>query len=181
MLASGIVSSARADETAEEAFDRIVARAQELARHPPGAARDAAVRSLLRSSTDLEAVGRFVLGRHWHSMREAERVEFLRLFEERILDGLARRLGASGPFEAIRGRARLSGEGMEIPLRIRPERGGAEIETIWRLDRRGGEWKVTDVVTEGMSLRISTRSEYAAIIQRGGISGLLEALRRGGG
>jgi phospholipid transport system substrate-binding protein len=181
MLASGAASPAWANEAAEAALDRLVAGAQELASRPPGAARDAAMRALLRSGADLEAVGRFVLGRHWRSASEAERAEFLRLFEDRILDGLGRRLGDTGPFQAVRGRARPSGEGVEIPLRIRPERGGAEIETLWRLEPGSGGWKVTDVVAEGISLRITTRSEYAAIIQRSGISGLLEALRRGGG
>jgi phospholipid transport system substrate-binding protein len=139
------------------------------------------MRALLRSGADLEAVGRFVLGRHWRSASEAERAEFLRLFEERVLDGLGWQLGNVGPFEAMRGRARAAGEGVEIPLRIRPERGGAEIETLWRLEPGNGGWRVTDVVAEGISLRITTRSEFAAIIQRSGISGLLETLRRGGG
>jgi phospholipid transport system substrate-binding protein len=181
MLASVVARAARADGGAEAALDRLVAGFQGLARRPPGAARDAEMRALLRSGADLEAVGRFVLGRHWRSASEAERVEFLRLFEGRILDGLGRRLGDAGPFQAARGRARPSGEGVEIPLRIRPERGGAEVETLWRLEPGSEGWKVTDVVAEGISLRITTRSEYAAVVQRVGISGLLDALRRGGG
>jgi len=181
MLASGAASPVRADEAAEAALDRLVAGAQELARRPPGAERDAAMRTLLRSGADLEAVGRFVLGRYWRGASEAERAGFLRLFEARVLDGLGQQLGTVGPFEAVRGRARSAGEGVEIPLRIRPERGGAEIETLWRLEPGSGGWRVTDVVAEGISLRITARSEYAAVIQRSGISGLLEALRRGGG
>jgi phospholipid transport system substrate-binding protein len=140
------------------------------------------MRALLRSGADLEAVGRFVLGRHWRSVSEAARAEFLRLFEGRILDGFGRRLGDAGPFQAARGRARPSGKGVEIPLRIRPERGGAEVEeTLWRLESGSGGWKVTDVVVDGISLRITARSEYAAVIQRAGILGVLDALRRGGG
>lgn len=181
MGAALVARPAWSDPGAEAALDRLVAAAQGLARRPAGPARDGEMRALLRSSADLEAVGRFVLGRHWRGASEAERSEFLRLFEARILDGMARRLGDTGPFRAERGRSRASGEGVEIPLRIRPDRGGPEIETIWRLEPSGGGWRVVDVVAEGISLRITTRSEYASVIQRGGMAALLDALRRAGG
>jgi len=150
VAAQAAARSAAADLGTEAALDRLVLAAQGLAQRPAGPARDAEMRALLRSGSDLEAVGRFVLGRHWRSASDAERAEFLRLFEARILDGLAKRLGDTGPFQAVRGLARPSGEGVEIPQRIRPEWGGAEVETLWRLEPGVGRWKVMDVVAEGV-------------------------------
>ena len=47
----------------------------------------------------------------------------------------------------------------------------------YRLWLRGDEWKVYDVVVEGISLMTSFRSEYSAVISRSGIDGLLEQLQ----
>ena len=43
----------------------------------------------------------------------------------------------------------------------------------------GGQPRVVDVIAEGTSLRLTTRSEYSAVIQRNGgrVASLLDAMR----
>ena len=50
----------------------------------------------------------------------------------------------------------------------------------WRVAEVGGQPKVVDVIAEGTSLRLTTRSEYSSVIQRNGgqVGALLVAMRQ---
>ena len=49
----------------------------------------------------------------------------------------------------------------------------------WRVADVNGQPRVVDLVAEGTSLRLTQRSEYSAVVQRGGnqVSALLTAMR----
>ncbi|MFO0403661.1 MAG: ABC transporter substrate-binding protein, partial [Alphaproteobacteria bacterium] len=49
----------------------------------------------------------------------------------------------------------------------------------WRVAEINGQPRVVDVIAEGTSLRLTTRSEYSAVIQRNGgrVAALLDAMR----
>ena len=61
---------------------------------------------------------------------------------------------------------------------IRPE-GGSPIKVEWRLGTRGGLYKVSDVIIDGVSMELSERTEFASLIQRSGgqVQGLLAMMR----
>ena len=55
----------------------------------------------------------------------------------------------------------------------------APVNLDWRVADVGGHPRIVDLVAEGTSLRLTQRSEYSSVIQRGGnqISALLTAMR----
>jgi phospholipid transport system substrate-binding protein len=57
---------------------------------------------------------------------------------------------------------------------------GEPVRVNWRVRRNGEKYRVVDVVVEGMSMLITQRDEFAAVINSAGgkIEGLLAALRR---
>ena len=56
---------------------------------------------------------------------------------------------------------------------------GMSIDIDWLVKNDGHGWAVIDVVVEGISMVITQRSEFGTVItQRGGIDGLLEAIRQ---
>jgi phospholipid transport system substrate-binding protein len=57
---------------------------------------------------------------------------------------------------------------------IRPD--GPKVSVDYQLTNRSGEWKVYDVIIENVSMVVTYRSEYAAIIKRDGMDGLLKQL-----
>ena len=63
---------------------------------------------------------------------------------------------------------------------IRPE-GGSPIKVEWRLGTRGGLYKVSDVIIDGVSMELTERTEFASLIQRSGgqVQGLLAMMRNG--
>ena len=57
--------------------------------------------------------------------------------------------------------------------------GFPEVRVDWRVRRTGGAYRIVDVTVEGVSLAITQRDEFAAVIRSNGgqVEGLLSALR----
>ncbi|MHA1153376.1 MAG: MlaC/ttg2D family ABC transporter substrate-binding protein [Alphaproteobacteria bacterium] len=144
-----------------------------------GAHRQQAFRDLLTAGFDVKAISRFVLGRYWRKATEAQRAEFMGLFEDLIVATYSTRFsdysGQTLKVEAIR----VENEKMAAVASRILRQGGEPIRIDWRLLRRGESWRIVDVVVEGMSMVLSQRSEYAAVIKGDGgkIEGLLVRLR----
>lgn len=143
------------------------------------AARAEAFRGLLRADFDLELIGRFVLGRHWHRAEASEQREFAQLFEDYIVASYARQLSEYGGERLVVEAGRPKGKsGAIVSSRIvRPQ--GEPFRVEWRLRRSVEGWRIIDVVVEGVSMAVTHRSEFSSVIAgRGGaVSGLLEVLR----
>src|SRR5258707_11599377 len=78
------------------------------------AQRVARFRQLFRDDFDVPGLGQFVLGRYWRTATPEEQQEFLRLFQEYIVQSYAARLGEYGgePFRVIGSRASGGGKGL---------------------------------------------------------------------
>ncbi|KAF0140768.1 MAG: ABC-type transport system [Rhodospirillaceae bacterium] len=139
-------------------------------------------REMFRTTADLEAIGRFVLGRHWHKATADERVEFLKLFESITVYTWSRRFKEySGQgLTVIRVRSGTAGmeEDVVVESTINPSQ-GAPVSVLWKLKRSEKGLHIIDLVVEGISMAVTYRSEYGAVIHRSGgeVGGLLAALR----
>jgi phospholipid transport system substrate-binding protein len=140
----------------------------------------AEVARILREAVDVRGVGQFVLGRHWRTASEAQRAEFLELFEETLVRSLSARFGELRGVTFEVGRAQPRGEdGVSVATTVnRP--GQPPVALDWLVSEASGRPLIIDLVAEGTSLRITQRSEYSAVIQRGGgrLEALLDAMRR---
>jgi phospholipid transport system substrate-binding protein len=171
-----------ADQRAAETFIRDLGdRAVEIFRQPD-LTPEAAVpqfRQLFSASFDVPTVGRFVLGRYWNVATPAQQQEYLALFEDLVVETYARRFsGYSGEsFEVLGSRPEGDNDVMVHTRIVRPE--GPPVAVSWRTRERGGRPKIIDVVVEGISMLVTQRNEFAAVIQRNGgrIDALLDALR----
>lgn len=144
----------------------------------PDQRRDA-FRRMLVADFDIEATGRFVLGRAWRGASEAQRAEYLALFEGLIVATYASRLESyGGESLAVDGLRSRDDKRAVVATRIlRAE--GAPIQVDWRLRRLGPSWRIVDVVVEGVSMAITQRSEFKSALRASGgkIEGLLAKLR----
>lgn len=138
-----------------------------------------ALRSLMDESFDLPIMGRFVLGRHWRRATDAERAEYLRLFESFLVTTYGARVPLYNG-EMLRAEsARETGErSVTVIGRVLRSQGEA-IGMNFRLREVRGAWRIFDVSVEGVSLAQTHRNEFDSLIQRSGgnIAGLLDRLR----
>ena len=137
-------------------------------------------RELFSSNFDIPTIGRFVLGRYWRSASTSQQREFLELFRELIVETYARRFSEySGQSFRVDGSREVSDRDVMVSTAIiNPD--GAVIATIdWRVRERDGRQQIIDVVVEQISMGVTQRSDFDAVIQRGGgnIDVLLDALR----
>ena len=138
-----------------------------------------ALQQFFRLGFDLEAISRFVLGRHWRIASESERSEFKALFEAFIVGFYADKFdNYSGETLKLGSSRQIDDETTSVKSKIiRP--GGAAIRVDWRLRRIDQSWQIVDVVVEGVSLSIVQRSEFDSVIRNNGgrVESLLAVLR----
>ncbi len=145
-----------------------------------GKERETRFRELLSSHFDVPTIGKFVLGRYWRSASEEEKQEFLALFEELLIKSYARRFAEySGESFEVRGvRSEPDGFATVQSLVVRPS--AENIRVDWRIHATGDDqFRIVDVIVEGLSMAITQRDEFASVIQsKGGkVAGLIETLR----
>ena len=133
---------------------------------------------LLSQPIDLDLVARLILGRHWRTADDARREAYLELFREYALANLASKLhlyqGQS--FEVTDAKVVSEQDAVVTSRILNP--GEAPLQVDWRL-RAGddGRLVVIDLIVAGVSLIVTLRSEFSAVIERPGFDGLLAELR----
>ncbi|MGD9509493.1 MAG: phospholipid-binding protein MlaC [Geminicoccaceae bacterium] len=175
---------ARAGEAASATAEAFVA---DLARRIVVALRDPAhgeaqrleeVDRVARGSFDLDRTARIALGRYWKPASPEQRSAFVTLFKDHVLISYGRRFHdyADRSFRVTG--ARPSGDDVTVESLV--EGGATPIRLDWRVGRTNHGWRVLDVAVEGVSLLLTYRNEFAAVIERQGgqVEGLLDELRR---
>lgn len=144
--------------------------------------RRAGFRTILKSNFELPLVARFTLGRFWRRASETQRKEFVGLFEDYLVETYA------ALFRDYNGESFTVGKVREInksDVAVKSAvtlNDGQKIEVYWRV--RGKEDpKIIDVIVEGVSMVITQRDEFSAILNQndGKFDGLLTALRKRAG
>ena len=177
---------ARAENLGDGAGNFITSLADEAiaALTEEGISRDQRVarfRALLNENFAVKSIGRWVLGRYWRKATYAERSEYLRLFESLIVTTYVDR------FERYSGETltvtktvvKKAGDTIVYSQITRP-RGVKPVNVGWRVRDKEGEYKIVDVIVEGVSMGQTQRSEFASVIRKNGgnVKGLLAELRK---
>lgn len=139
--------------------------------------RETSFRNLMRTGFDIEFIGRFVLGRYWQQSTPEQRADYVQLFGEYLVKTYARRLGGySGETFTIVS-ATPAGE-QDVLVRTRIDRPGAPpLFCDWRVRVINSQYKIIDVMVEGISMAVTQRQDFGAVVQQGGMPALLTALR----
>lgn len=136
---------------------------------------------LLTNRFDIPRISKFVMGRYWRRATDDERREFVSLFEKFATKAYANRFRDIGraKLNVLRSREVASGQEVVHSQIDFDERPPIKVDWLVRSGSSGGH-KITDVVIEGVSMRITFRDEFASVIRqsRGRVAGLLAALRK---
>jgi phospholipid transport system substrate-binding protein len=174
-----IAVAAQQPGAASELIQRLGEQAVAAARDPGTGleTRSERFRSLLGEAFDLPFISRFVLGRYWKQATPEQRSEYLALFSAYVLQTYSARLGGyTGETMAILSERPAGPRDVLVSTRIeRPS--GPPIEAGWLVRTSGESGRIIDVRVEGVSMLFSQRAEFAAVIQRQGLQGLIEGMR----
>lgn len=143
--------------------------------------RTAKYHDLLRSSFDMQTIGHFVLGRAWNSATQAQRDEYLKLFENAMVKIYGDRLNFySGEKFQVKAVRKENDKDSVVSSEILHPQGGPVTPVEWRVRETNGKFAVVDVTVEGVSQSVTQRQEYASILQRNGgnMEELLKLMRQ---
>jgi len=127
---------------------------------------------------DMRSIARFALGLNWRVLTRKQRRDYVNLFSKYFVQSHSARLGVFSHeslvfFAEKRLRNKID---MFVSTRIiRP--GKTPIATVWRVRNTKDQLKIIDLMVEGMSMSVTYRESFAAVVRRTGVNGLLEALR----
>lgn len=165
---------ARADAFAEGAGNFIASLADKAVaaltdKNTPRAERIRRFRVLLNEHFAVETIGRWVLGRYWSNATDAERKEYLALFEDLIvLTYVDRFTEYSGEKLTVIKSVTTENKDVVVFSTITRPNQPQPIQVDWRIRAREGKYKIIDVMVEGISMGMTQRSEFAAVLSRNG-------------
>ncbi|MCB9987930.1 MAG: ABC transporter substrate-binding protein [Rhodospirillales bacterium] len=137
-------------------------------------------RHLLQDSFDMDTIGRFSLGRYWRVATPEQRQEYLKLFNDMVVDVYSSRFDTyKGQKFETRG-FHPDGEKDTIVMSFILSDEGPEVQVDWRVRYKNGKYKIVDIIVEGVSMSVTQRSDFSAVIQRGGgdVGVLLDHLKK---
>jgi phospholipid transport system substrate-binding protein len=125
---------------------------------------------------DYQEMSRRALGAPWNALSEQEKQEFVNLFRTLLTNSYADRIET------------YSGEGVQYlnerteqeyaEVRTKVLSGKTEIPLDYRLINKADDWRVYDVVVDGISLVNNYRGQFTKIIRSSSYADLVEQLRK---
>jgi len=179
VIAAGAPPRAAHALSAAEEAESFIAVAMVEKTGQTDAEREAEFRRIVRKGFALDVIGRFVVGRYWRQMSPDQRKEYQDLFAEWLMKSYAGRLGGyqGQTLEVVKS---LEAGSRDVFVRtrvLRPD-GQPPIAADWRVRKFDDQYRIIDVVVEGVSMAAAQKSEFESVIRDIGIEGLIESLRQ---
>jgi phospholipid transport system substrate-binding protein len=137
-------------------------------------------REILHEGFDTEQISRFVLGPYWRTATEDQRKEFMKLFEDYIVQAYSVRFSEyTGEQFKITGQRPEGENSFLVTSQIVRPNGAPPVRVDWRVNKTPKSLKISDVIVENVSMMLTQKQEFASVIQRNGgqLEGLLKVLR----
>lgn len=137
---------------------------------------------MLTDDFDLKTIGHFVLGRHWREASDEQQEKYQQLFSKMIVSVYTARFdNYAGQQFVVKGFTPVDGAPNDtmVHSQILQTDGGPPVAVDWRVRQQDNpnDYKIVDVMVEGVSMSVTQRSEFDSIVAQGGIDGLLTDLQ----
>ena len=145
--------------------------------------KDARFYKLFNENLDLNKIGQFVLGRYWRAATPAQRTEFIDVYRKLNVKTWSARFDEfKGKNFVFKGATPLNSKGADSQIFVDtevPMEEGKPAKVVWRVENGKNGYKIVDIIIENVSLAISARNEYTAVIQKSpnGIDDLIAELK----
>ena len=124
---------------------------------------------------DYKEMSQRTLGKHWQKLSEADRDEFVHLFQRFLSKTYAGNVDGYSGEQVKYLNERRKGDFAEVQTAVASEK--STLFIYYRMLKSSNAWKVYDVVLDGVSLVKNFRSQFGRIIEAESVEGLLEKLR----
>lgn len=127
---------------------------------------------------DFERMTRLAVGRSWRQATPEQQKQLIEQFRTLLVRSY------SGAYSAYRNivvevkplKMQPNDEDVQVKTQIKLPGGAPPVEVDYSMFKTSSDWKVYDVVVNGVSLVTTYRSTFAEEVNRGGIDGLINTL-----
>jgi phospholipid transport system substrate-binding protein len=177
--ASGIQAATQSEASAHAVIEKTVEEVLEILadKTVPTEKRIQSIESVVYGRFDLHAMSRLVLARNWKRFSKEQQQEYIGQFKKYLSNTYGTRIERYDQEEVEILEARDEPRG-DVVVRTRIAGGefnGALVD--YRLRNTAGEWRVIDVVIEGISMVSNFRDQFKEVVSSGGPELLLKKLK----
>lgn len=133
------------------------------------------VRSTIEWIFDLEETAKRSLASNWIKATQEQREQFVFYFSELLLTTYTAKLKKVNEVEIVFKNTEIRDQYAQVYSLVLE--GGQEHPVIFKMKLKGDLWKIYDLVIENIGLVSNYRSEFAAIVRKEGIDGLIKKLK----
>jgi phospholipid transport system substrate-binding protein len=167
-----------ATEAMKHTIDAVLTTIQDKELKQPGRAEERRQRleQIVGARFDYQEMSRRSLGAPWNTLSDKDKQEFVALFQTLLTNSYADKIES------------YSGEGVKYinertendyaEVRTKVLTGKVEIPLDYRLLNKGGDWRVYDVVVDGVSLVNNYRGQFSKILRSSTYADLVDQLRK---
>ncbi len=124
---------------------------------------------------DYEEMGKRTLSREWGNLNSQQQREFVALFQRFLTKSYAGNVDSYSGEKVEYLKERTKGNFAEVQTKVISPKSRVPID--YRLLKKGQEWRVYDVIIDGVSLMKNYRGQFARILKTSSFEGLLTKLR----
>jgi phospholipid transport system substrate-binding protein len=128
---------------------------------------------------DFENMAKSSLGYHWRDLNATQQGQFTQLFTAFMEDAYLNKLeGFSNQHIEFLGEHSIDPDDVEVNSRvITPRQTDDPVKVDYLLQRRESEWKVYDVMVDGISITANYRNQFNRVVNNQGFDALMNEMR----
>ncbi len=168
-------STEAAEQRLKASIDQVVAVAKNA---PDRKALIAGVKPVMENILSMEAMTRRAVGPGWKQFTPDQQKEAIRLFTALILRTYTAKF-TPGELPAVEFKTATTPAPNRVEIPTTALYKGSRYEVFYRMEEAsGGNWWITDVVIEGVSMVANYRTQFDAVFKQGGADGVIQSLNR---
>jgi len=175
------VSFAQTGATAhvKETIDKVLEILRDPALKAPDKeeARRKKLKEFIYPRFDFTEMAKRSLGIHWGKRTPKEREEFVSLFADLLEHSYSKRLETYTDQEVLYTKEQVDDKFGLVATKIVSTKENVDIPIEYKLLRQDGQWKVYDVVIDGISMVSNYRSQFNRIIETSSYAELVQRMR----
>ena len=136
------------------------------------------LKPVITQEFDLPFIARYTLGSSWDKLNEQQRTQFTETFQKLSITDYAHYFDSySGQHFTIEGESPLPRSGIQVRSKlIDPD--GSNVVFDYLLHKTDGQWRIVNVIANGVSDLAVKRAEYRQIMRKEGFNSLLNKLKK---
>jgi phospholipid transport system substrate-binding protein len=131
---------------------------------------------VIKSSFDMPFISKTILGKYWESLDNEQRSRFVEVFTQLSIATYAANFDSySGEHFKMIPEKEVDGGRILVQSQL-IKSGGGQVQLDYLLHRTAGQWRIVNIIAEGVSDLALKRADYSAFLKSKGFEALLKKL-----